>query len=61
MNTLVRNRWTVQIGGAGRSGAGLSGLISRVYLYMDDTDGKEGLGCEWLGGLVCFISNECQR
>ena len=36
------------MGGAGKSGAVLSGLVSMVYLYVDGTDGREELGCEWL-------------
>ena len=30
----------------------LAGLVSRVCLYVDCTDGRSGAGCEWLAGLV---------
>ena len=40
----------VSVGGAGRSGDGLRMVVSRVCVYVH---GLEGLGCEWLAGLVC--------
>ena len=48
------NRWMVRMGGAGKSGDG-SRMVSRVSLKGLSICGQygcNGLGCEWLAGLV---------
>ena len=45
-NIHRRDRWTIWMGGAGRSGDGLR-MVSRVSVRGA---GRSGNGCEWLAG-----------
>ena len=47
-NIRRRDRWTIWMGGAGRSGDGLR-MVSRVSV---GGAGRSGNGYEWLTGLV---------
>ena len=46
-----RDRWTIWMGGAGRSGMGCEWLAGLVWEGL----GGLGMGCEWLAGLVSRV------
>ena len=46
-----RDRWTIWMGGAGRSGDGCEWLAGLVWEGL----GGQGMGCEWLAGLVSRV------